>query len=170
MVPSGKAKPKDQEVPRAGDSGLLQGNRGCHLLAVMAFCLAVSRPMFTGPLESTSQWMVAPIMTPLEFTAFRFRLSRQSQSVSSAESLAFLHLRSYSGSSQPWVPAAQHQGPSLGGFWILPPPPHPCLGALSVTGSCACSPFLISALGFRWQQHRAQGQQHSAVTGYKLCL
>lgn len=155
MVPRGRAEPKDQEEPRAGDPGLLQGNRGCHLLGVMAFCLVVSRPVFTGSLERISQWMVAPITVPLEFTALTFLPSRQSQSLLSAEGLAFLHIRSYSGSSQPWVPEAQHQGPSLGGFF------SPRLGVFSVTGSCICSPFLISLLGFRWQQRRAQGQQHS---------
>lgn len=60
----------------------------------MAFCLVVSRPVFTGSLNSISQWMVAPITMPFEFTTFKFLLTDQSHSLSSAETLAFLQLRS----------------------------------------------------------------------------
>lgn len=141
MEPRGRPKPKDQEEPGAGDPGFLQESGGCRPLEAVAFCQVVSRPMLTGCLENISQWMVAPITVPSEFTTFQSLPSGQSQSLSPAEILAFRQLLSDSGSNQPWVPEAQHQGPGPGRFF------SPSLGVFHVAGPCLCNPFLISLFG-----------------------
>lgn len=127
----------------------------------MASCLVVSRPMFRGSSEGISQQMVAPTTMPFKLTTFKLLPSRQSLSFSSAESLASLQLRAYSGSSQPWVPEAWHQGPGLGRCF------SPSLRLFYVTGLCLCSPFLVSVLGVQ-----VAYRYSSILEGhwYNLCL